>query len=44
VQLELKEALFDWLSERKIRTTITDQDVASGTNRHKQHGVFFGVW
>jgi arylsulfatase A-like enzyme len=44
VRLELKEALFDWLSQRKIRTTIAGQEVALRTNRHKQHGVFFGVW
>jgi arylsulfatase A-like enzyme len=44
VRMELKEALFDWLSRRKIRTTITDHEVARRTNRHKQHGVFFGQW
>jgi arylsulfatase A-like enzyme len=44
VRLELKEALFDWLSQRKIRTTLSDREVAFRTNRHNQHGVFFGRW
>lgn len=44
IREQLKEALFDWLSERKIRRTIADREVIQRTNRHKQHGVYFGVW
>ncbi|MEH2626445.1 arylsulfatase A-like enzyme [Bradyrhizobium sp. AZCC 1719] len=44
VREQLRAELLDWLGRRKRRTTLTDEFVDSKANRHKEAGVFFGVW
>jgi arylsulfatase A-like enzyme len=41
---EMDERLAHWLRARKTRVTVDDAYVEARTNRHKQHGIFFGVW
>jgi arylsulfatase A-like enzyme len=38
----LRERLLNFRARRRHRTTVSDAAVESGTNRHKQAGVFFG--
>ena len=33
-----------WLTERKIRTTITNETVEQRTGTAKERGYLFGVW
>jgi len=44
VRQAFRSRLLDWLSRRRRRTTVTHDQVARGTDRHKQAGVFFGQW
>ena len=44
IRSALHEKLFDWLSGRNRRTTISDEEVEARTDAHKRHGIFFGVW
>lgn len=44
MRVELRSTLMDFLARRKHRTTVTDEFVEQRTNRHKDAGVFFGVW
>ena len=41
---ELSARLFDWLRQRRIRTTISDSDVEKRTGTAKARGMLFGVW
>ncbi len=43
-RLEMRQRLLDWFGSLKRRTTLTYAEVEQATNRHKQSGVFFGVW
>lgn len=40
----LRERLWQWLSTRKIRTSVSAADVERGTDRYKDAGVFYGEW
>ena len=44
VRAEMDARVGLWARERKTRVTVDDAYVAARTARHKQHGVFFGVW
>ncbi|MGE0725997.1 MAG: alkaline phosphatase family protein [Alphaproteobacteria bacterium] len=44
VRAEMRDRLWQWLSRRKLRTTLSDDDVRKRTNRHREHGIHFGVW
>ncbi|MGQ3028188.1 MAG: sulfatase/phosphatase domain-containing protein, partial [Ferrovibrionaceae bacterium] len=44
VRAELRQRLLDWFTGLKRRTTQTLDDVAAGTHRYKQAGVFYGEW
>ncbi len=44
IRAALRERLFDWLSTRKTRTTISEEEVEARTDVHKRHGIFYGVW
>ena len=41
---EMRDRLFEWMSTRRLRTTISDETVASRTGMAKQRGYLFGVW
>lgn len=41
---KLHERLFDWLRGRRIRTTLSDEEVERRTDTHKDRGYLFGVW
>ena len=44
VQAELHEQLFAWMRVRENRTTASDTYVEARTARHKDHGIYYGVW
>ncbi|WP_374443165.1 alkaline phosphatase family protein [Stella sp.] len=44
VRAEMRDRLWEWVRERKLRTTLADAEVRRRTARHKEHGIFFGVW
>jgi arylsulfatase A-like enzyme len=41
---ELHERLFEWMRARRMRITISDDEVEKRTDTHKQRGYLFGVW
>ncbi|WP_068304580.1 alkaline phosphatase family protein [Pararhodobacter sp. CCB-MM2] len=41
---QMKEALFDWLTHRRMRVTLPDAAVEARTDTHKKRGYLFGVW
>ena len=41
---QLRDTLLDFLARRKHRTTLSDEQVQAGTDRHKAAGVFYGQW
>lgn len=41
---QLRTQLLDFLARRKHRTTVSDEFVASRTDKHKAAGVFYGQW
>ena len=44
VRDEMHERLFAWMRKRRLRTTMSDEQVASVTGTGKQRGYFIGVW
>src|SRR3546814_11189894 len=36
--------LLAWLKQRRIRTTISNEDVEKRTGNAKSRGILFGVW
>ncbi|MBT5110666.1 MAG: alkaline phosphatase family protein [Rhodospirillaceae bacterium] len=41
---ELHDRLFAWLRQRRLRTTMTDDEVANRTDKSVQRGFLIGVW
>ncbi len=41
---ELHDRLFLWMRNRKMRITLSDAEVESRTDTHKERGYLFGVW
>ncbi len=41
---ELRERLFAWLRDRRMRVTMSDAEVAERTDTHMKRGYIFGVW
>ncbi|MBM3490795.1 MAG: phosphonate monoester hydrolase [Alphaproteobacteria bacterium] len=41
---ELHERLFEWLRGRRVRTTLSDDEVARRTGTARQRGILIGVW
>nr|WP_302474196.1 sulfatase-like hydrolase/transferase [Roseococcus sp. MDT2-1-1] len=44
VRARMREALWDWASRLKCRTTLTWAEAEFRTDRHKAVGVFYGEW
>ena len=44
VRAEMAARLLDWLKQRRIRTTISNEDVEKRTGNAKSRGILFGVW
>jgi hypothetical protein len=44
IRSALRDQMLDFLSRRKHRTTLSDEAVLAGTNKHKAAGVFYGQW
>ena len=44
VRVRLREALWEWASNLKCRTTLTWAEAEFRTDRHKAAGVYFGEW
>jgi arylsulfatase A-like enzyme len=44
VRAEMDARIGQWARSRKTRVTVDDAYVAARTAKHKQHGIFFGVW
>jgi len=41
---ELRERLFDFLSTRNLRTTVSDDAVEARTDMARRHGIVIGIW
>ncbi len=44
VRTEMHERLFAWLRARRLRTTLSDGEVANRTGSGKKRGYYIGVW
>ena len=44
IRAEMHERLFAWIRKRRLRTTMSDDQVASVTGTGKKRGYFIGVW
>lgn len=44
VREQMRDRLLDWFARRKLRITVSDEEVERGTAAHKRAGVFFGQW
>ena len=44
VRTEMRERLFDWMSSRRLRTTMADSRIEAVTGKAKDRGYLFGVW
>ena len=44
VRREMSDRLFAWLRKRKLRTTLSNREVANRTGMAKERGYLFGVW
>jgi hypothetical protein len=40
----MRERLFDWMAAGKRRTTVSDEEVASHTDSHRERGIHIGIW
>jgi arylsulfatase A-like enzyme len=40
----MHERLFDWMARAKRRTTVSDEEVASHTDNHRERGIHIGIW
>ena len=40
----MRERLFDWMATRKRRTTVSDEEVATHTDTHRERGIHIGIW
>ena len=40
----MRERLFDWMARAKRRTTVSDEEVASYTDNHRERGIHIGIW
>jgi arylsulfatase A-like enzyme len=40
----MRERLFDWMATQKHRATVTDEEVASHTDNHRERGIHIGIW
>ena len=44
VVADMRGRLFDWLGNRKTRTTAPDADVLRATDSHRKRGIHIGIW
>lgn len=44
VRADMHERLFAWMRKRRLRTTLSDEQVATRTASGKKRGYFIGVW
>jgi arylsulfatase A-like enzyme len=44
VRADMQARLFSWLRNRRMRITLTDEEVARRTGTAKQNGYLIGVW
>ena len=44
VVADMRGRLFDWLGNRKTRTTAPDADVLRSTDSHRKRGIHIGIW
>jgi len=40
----MRERLFDWMATQKRRPTVSDEEVASHTDNHRERGIDIGIW
>ena len=44
VRREMSDRLFEWMRKRKLRTSLSNVDIAKRTGSAKERGYLFGVW
>ncbi len=44
VRADMRTRLFDWIRQRRLRTTMPDDVIAARTGRAHERGYMFGVW
>ncbi|MEC7396599.1 MAG: sulfatase/phosphatase domain-containing protein [Pseudomonadota bacterium] len=44
IRREMSDRLFAWMRKRRLRTALSNADIAKRTGSAKKRGYFFGVW
>ena len=44
VRAAMHARIVDWMIRRHVRTTVSDEDVATRTDVHRRHGIDIGIW
>ena len=44
VRREMSDRIFEWMQKRKLRTSLSNKEIASRTGMAKERGYLFGVW
>ncbi|GAB4360376.1 MAG: hypothetical protein Kow006_30200 [Gammaproteobacteria bacterium] len=44
VRGEIEARITHWLRHRRVRTTISHEDIDQRTDTAKERGIYFGVW
>ncbi|MEC7535741.1 MAG: phosphonate monoester hydrolase, partial [Pseudomonadota bacterium] len=44
IRREMSDRLFEWMRKRRLRTALSNTDIAKRTGSAKKRGYFFGVW
>ena len=44
IREDMFRKLFEWMSQRHIRKTLSKDEIASRTGSSKKRGYLFGVW
>ena len=40
----MRDRMFEWLRTRRLRTTLSDDEVAQRTDGSRRRGYHIGVW
>ena len=44
VRRQLSDKIFIWMRKRKLRTALSNNEIANRTGKAKERGYLFGVW
>ena len=44
VHATMRAQLFDWMAQRRIRVTTSNEEADLRTDAHRRHGIDIGIW